>query len=197
MYRRDLLLLILLAYLFAPSDRHLLQFPMAELGIRTDRQTCRLIEQANSGMRHNETKPNKVLYAHPCYNLKDHKTLKHQALPRHKIINNSNSFPQTRQGFFSHSCQIVHERQAVVIGETCWRCDSGIWGLEQARLNCQAEGRFTAVEQKLRDRIRPTHPTLRWFISVHRHKGPRRKWETQRLPVCCLPQVATVGPRSV
>lgn len=98
----------------------------------------------------------------------------------HKITNNSNSFPQTRQGFFSHSCQIVHERQAVVIGETCWRCDSGIWGLEQARLNCQAEGRFTAVEQKLRDRIRPTHPTLRWFISVHRHKGPRKENEKHR-----------------
>lgn len=77
MYRRDLLHLVLLAYLFAPSDRHLLQFPMAELGVRTYRQTCRLTEEANSGMRHNETKPNKVLYAHPCYNLKDPKTLKH------------------------------------------------------------------------------------------------------------------------
>lgn len=42
----------------------------------------------------------------------------------------------------------MYERQAVVIGESCQRYDSGIWRLEQARLNCQAEGRFTAAEQK-------------------------------------------------
>lgn len=38
-------LLILVAHLFAPGDSHLLQFAMAELGIRTNRKACRLREE--------------------------------------------------------------------------------------------------------------------------------------------------------
>lgn len=82
----------------------------------------------------------------------------------HKIINDWNSFPSCFSPLMSHRVS----KQALVIGETCWQCDSGIWGLKQARLNCQAEGRFTAAEQKLRVKIQPTHPMFRWFISTHK-----------------------------
>lgn len=65
------LLFILLAYLFASGDRHLLQFAMAELGVCANRQTCRLTEEENSGLRNNETKLQKRQYAPPCSDLKD------------------------------------------------------------------------------------------------------------------------------
>lgn len=92
---------------------------MAELGVSADRQTYRL------------------------------RGREHHILLKTWIIAGLNSNYHDKQQLFPHRCQRVYNRQVVVIGETCWRCDSGIWGLEQPMLNCQAEGRFAAVEQKL------------------------------------------------
>lgn len=62
-----------MSYLFASSDGHLLQFPIAELGICANGQTCRVTEKANSGLRDNETQLHKKQYAHPSCILKDPK----------------------------------------------------------------------------------------------------------------------------
>lgn len=65
-------------------------------------------------------------------------------------------------------------------GETCWGCDSSIWGIrEQARLNCQAEGRFTWPAQKALQARSCPH-TRRSGDSSLSTDTWGRKWESTR-----------------
>lgn len=84
-----------ISYLFAPCDRHLLKFPIAELGIRADRQTCEVDRktQDSDAAYQSPEQPEHTLVLFvksPC------KTLKQQALLNTHNNKWSEFFPTNR-----------------------------------------------------------------------------------------------------
>lgn len=72
---------------------------------------------------------------------------------------------------FSLHIRRIKGQGAVVTGETCWRCDSNIWGLDRTGLRGED---LLLLNKSFGDRTRlPTHPPLGWFISRRRLKGPQ------------------------
>lgn len=87
---------------------------------------------------------------------------------------------------FSHRCQTVHEMQ----GGGNWRDMLTVWfwhmGIRAGPAELSGWGKiYFAWTKSFRDGILPTHSTLRWLISVHRHEGQKMR-KHKRLPVSYL-----------
>lgn len=134
--------------------------------------------QRRKRLKKNKTKLQQFLNRPPCRLLKKFQTW------LRKNINSSKSY------ILSYNCQLVCKRQAKVIGETCWLC---FWhmGIRGGPTKLSGWGKIYCCRTKALDRILPTFSTLRWFISVHTKRAPKKMRNTE---ASCLLPAQLYGP---